>query len=316
MVGITICIVIRLQESVVACVLQPWSGGKDPDRYTKCPKCEEVWGVKVYVEPNPSHNAVLVDARLYLAFWRRKIFWRMAPPFHSWVVWTTQPHVPIEAFEAIFAEDWENDAYKTSSVVTVIKVLETTRAVEDFCRFETIQEDKGWGSGKLLASGEVLVLIPPVQVVHTESKLAGSRVSFTYGWVLLTTKGTIRWAESMEVPAQGWEHVEARVRDIAVHMKTRHLDILYELVSISEAKLLALHAGNTGECAKARAEREADTAHYILPRPKKDAKALALPAQLPSTLDCGEVYGEYNPYEAFKHGRHGDPGAGGSGQSE
>jgi hypothetical protein len=33
MVGITICIVIRLQESVVACVLQPWSGGKDPDRY-------------------------------------------------------------------------------------------------------------------------------------------------------------------------------------------------------------------------------------------------------------------------------------------
>jgi hypothetical protein len=34
MVGITIWIVIRLQESVVACVLQPWSGGKDPDRYT------------------------------------------------------------------------------------------------------------------------------------------------------------------------------------------------------------------------------------------------------------------------------------------
>jgi hypothetical protein len=33
MVGITICIVIRLQESVVACVLQPWSGGQDPDRY-------------------------------------------------------------------------------------------------------------------------------------------------------------------------------------------------------------------------------------------------------------------------------------------
>jgi hypothetical protein len=33
MVGITICIVIRLQESVVACVLQPWSGSKDPDRY-------------------------------------------------------------------------------------------------------------------------------------------------------------------------------------------------------------------------------------------------------------------------------------------
>jgi hypothetical protein len=37
MVGITICIVIRLQESVVACVLQPWSGGKDPDRYRGSP---------------------------------------------------------------------------------------------------------------------------------------------------------------------------------------------------------------------------------------------------------------------------------------
>jgi hypothetical protein len=28
------CIVIRLQKSVVACILQPWSGGKDPDRYS------------------------------------------------------------------------------------------------------------------------------------------------------------------------------------------------------------------------------------------------------------------------------------------
>jgi hypothetical protein len=40
MVGITICIVIRLQESVVACVLQPWSGGKDPDRYKQSGFCE------------------------------------------------------------------------------------------------------------------------------------------------------------------------------------------------------------------------------------------------------------------------------------
>jgi hypothetical protein len=39
MVGITICIVIRLQESVVACVLQPWSDGKDPDRYINASKC-------------------------------------------------------------------------------------------------------------------------------------------------------------------------------------------------------------------------------------------------------------------------------------
>jgi hypothetical protein len=45
MVGITICIVIRLQESVVACVLQPWSGGKDPDRYIQV-DCHVVLGVR------------------------------------------------------------------------------------------------------------------------------------------------------------------------------------------------------------------------------------------------------------------------------
>jgi hypothetical protein len=33
MVGITICIVIRSQMDIVACLLAPWSGGKDPDRY-------------------------------------------------------------------------------------------------------------------------------------------------------------------------------------------------------------------------------------------------------------------------------------------
>jgi hypothetical protein len=33
MVGITISIVIRSQMDIVACLLAPWSGGKDPDRY-------------------------------------------------------------------------------------------------------------------------------------------------------------------------------------------------------------------------------------------------------------------------------------------
>jgi hypothetical protein len=33
MVGITISIVIRSQMDIVACLLAPWSSGKDPDRY-------------------------------------------------------------------------------------------------------------------------------------------------------------------------------------------------------------------------------------------------------------------------------------------
>jgi hypothetical protein len=33
-VGITISIVVRSQMDIVACLLAPWSSGKDPDRYT------------------------------------------------------------------------------------------------------------------------------------------------------------------------------------------------------------------------------------------------------------------------------------------
>jgi hypothetical protein len=66
--------------------------------------------------------------------------------------------------------------------------LETTRAVEDFCRFENVEEAKGFGAAKLLSSGSILYMVPPVDVVHTDSKVAGSKVSFTYGSVILTAK--------------------------------------------------------------------------------------------------------------------------------
>jgi hypothetical protein len=198
----------------------------------------------------------------------------------------------------------------------VIKVLETTRAVEDFCRFDDVHEDKGFGAGKVLASGEVLMIIPPVQVVHTQSKLSGPRVSFTYGWILLTMKGTIRRAESMEVPAQGWEHVEARLRDTAYHMLDFEMDILPELVVVSEALLLAQYGGDMEQFAAARILREEDEAHYIMPRPKKDAKAIVSPHPLPSTFEMGKICEEYNPYEAFKHERHGDAGASGPGAGD
>jgi hypothetical protein len=75
-----------LSESCASFKLCPFDGEKLAGRLAKCPKCKEVWGVKVYVEAGPSKNAVLVNGRLYLVFWRRKIFWRMTPPFHSWVV--------------------------------------------------------------------------------------------------------------------------------------------------------------------------------------------------------------------------------------
>jgi hypothetical protein len=142
------------------------------------------------------------------------------------------------------------DSYKTSAVVTTIKTLETTRAVEDFLRFNTVNAYKGYGAGKLLASGSVLVVVPPIEVVHTDSKLAGSKVTITYGWVILTFKGTIVKAESMQEPAQGWDHVEKRVRDTAVRMLEGELDGPNELISASEALLLSRYGMMRTSCTR------------------------------------------------------------------
>jgi hypothetical protein len=94
------------------------------------------------------------------------------------------------------------------------------------------------------------------------------------------------------------------------------MDISPKLVVVSEAKLLAQYGGDMEQFAAARVVREEDEAHYIMPRPKKDAKAIVSPPPLPSTFEMGEICEEYNPYEAFKHGRHGDAGASGSGASD
>jgi hypothetical protein len=163
----------------------------------------------------------------------------MTHPFYAWEVWTSQSPVPIRAFEVIFKED----SYKTSAVVTTVKTLETTRAVEDFLRFNTVNADKGYGAGKLLASGSVLVVVPLIEVVHTNSKVAGSKVTITYGCVILTIKGTIVKAESMQEPAQGWDHVEKRVRDTAVRMQEGELDVAGKLILSSEALLLSQCGG-------------------------------------------------------------------------
>jgi hypothetical protein len=127
----------------------PLHGQKLQGQLAKCLKCLEEYSGKLIYERGASVNAVLVDAREFLTFWRRKLFWRMVSPFHAWVVWTTGPPIPIAAFETIFEKAWLQDAYKTPAVKTTIRRLETTRAVEDFCRFENVDSDRGWGAGKL-----------------------------------------------------------------------------------------------------------------------------------------------------------------------
>jgi hypothetical protein len=120
--------------------------------------------------------------------------------------------------------------------------------VEDFCRFENVEEAKGMGAAKLLSSGSILYLVPPVDVVHTESKVAGSKVTFTYGWVIMTAKGDIVKAEGMETPAEGWDHVEARVRDAAEGMRTCFLSVSQDMVELSEAVLLEQAGGDEEKC--------------------------------------------------------------------
>jgi hypothetical protein len=119
---------------------------------------------------------------------------------------------------ANFSEDWDEAVYKTYIVQTHVNLLETTRAIEEFCAFSTVNEARSAGSGKLLASGELLFIVPPMEVTHTVSKAAGARVHFQYGWVELTISGHISRAEGMLEPAQGWDFVEKWVRDQAYNM--------------------------------------------------------------------------------------------------
>jgi hypothetical protein len=277
----------------------PCDGEKLVGRYLKCPKCLEEFVGKIISDGGPSMYAVLVDAREFATFWRRKLLWKLVPPFHAWVVWTTQPPVPVAAFQAIISKAWTEDEWKTSAVKTIVKKLETTWAVEEFCQFESVNPSTGLRAGKLLASGSIMVIVPPLEVVHTESKVAGSKVSLTFGWVLLTSRGNISKAESMDVPPQGWDHVEARVRDIASRMRDFKLDVSPDLIKASEAKLLAKYGDDKKEFLEARAEREMDRSYHIL-RLKKESRALAEPkATIVLGEDCEVMAEDFNPYEAY-----------------
>jgi hypothetical protein len=236
----------------------------------KCPKCSRQYAKAHLVEVGPSKNACLLDAWDLKSFWRRKIFWRLSPPFHSGVIWSTQPCVPLSAFLANFSEDWDEAVYKTYTVQTHVKLLETTRAIEEFCAFSTVNEAEGAGSGKLLASGELLFIVSLMEVTHTVSKAAGARVHFQYGWVELTISGHISRAEGMLEPAQGWDFVEKWVRYQALNILECEMAVDPEMVMASEALLRAEYASKE-DFDKARHERSMMVAeHFILPRPNKE----------------------------------------------
>jgi hypothetical protein len=204
----------------------------------------------------------------YHRVWRRKHFWRLTYTCHCKVKISTDPPVPLSVFETVFSEDWPEAAWKISAGVKIhIRLLETTRAVENFCRFQIIDESRGFGAAKLFSSGEIVMVVPPLEVVHVDSPTVGARVHFTFGWVSMSEGGLISHAENMPEPAEGWAHVDARVRDHAYEMLACEWDINPVMVENSEAFLLAQYP-DEDTCQVARMERAEAKGHYILPRPQ------------------------------------------------
>jgi hypothetical protein len=275
------CMRLDKGESFLHC---PRDGSKLKGKNAKCPKCAVEWAAKFISTAGPSIHCHLVDSREYHAFWRKKFYWRLSFTFHTGVTFTTDPPSPFSVYDAVFALDYQEAAYRTGSGVrTHIRILETTRAVEDFCRFNLENESKGSGAAKLFGSGEIVMVCPPVEVTHIESPVSGSKVHFKFGWVSMTARGLINHAENMPEPAEGWAHVDARVRDHAFNMLDCELDVSLDMVICSEAQLRSQYESDKAFL-DARSERENRDAHYIMPRPQK---ALAIPE---AVLPVGEYY--------------------------
>jgi hypothetical protein len=49
------------------------------------------------------------------------------------VSWTAAAPIALKIFASTFSNDWDEDAFATSAVTKHVKLLETMRAVEDFC---------------------------------------------------------------------------------------------------------------------------------------------------------------------------------------
>jgi hypothetical protein len=94
--------------------------------------------------------------------------------------------------------------------------------------------------------------------------------------VNITTAGTINWAENAEEPAQGRAHVEARVRDMAWHMKhVSGLDVSMALLAASEQVLRAEYVSDAAflEARKLRMENK----EYMVAPPVRQPIGLQVP---------------------------------------
>jgi hypothetical protein len=297
-------------EEMVFC---PFHGRKLEGLELKCPTCR-----RGYVDRRVVYTPgilIAVDHRAWLKHWRRVLFRRMKPPFHSHVRYLSEPHVDIQVVWQACKQDKDGISFSMASgSETNAKVLETTWAVEDFCSFGVFEN--GYLSAKLTESGDVLMVVPPVEVAHVKSNVTGQKCRIEFGWVLLTSEGTFNKAENMPEPAQGWEHVEARARDIAAGMLAFGNGIDLEMVAKSEA-VLRLKYDSDESFQWARESRE-NSRQNVLPPPvlsaaELEARRQAREAQRQEkACQVARFYGEQpewwdqvsrgiNPYEAYKN---------------
>jgi hypothetical protein len=78
----------------------------------------------------------------------------------------------------------------------------------------------------------------------------------------------------METPAEGWDHVEARVRDAAEGMRTCSLLVSPDMVDLLEAIWLEQTGGDEEKAAMARIARDDGEAHFIWSRENVKPKAM------------------------------------------
>jgi hypothetical protein len=160
----------------------------------RCPGCRKGFQERRVFRVPPKQFLCVVDSRPYGVFWRRKLYARVVPPFHCKVKYLAQPHIAFPVFHSLFREDLTYKSYVTSAAETNIKQLQTTWAVESFLSFGLIDAEFGYGACKIGTAGSVFMVVPPVEIAHVESKKTGARVQLTFGWIQLTTRGTIQRA--------------------------------------------------------------------------------------------------------------------------
>jgi hypothetical protein len=233
-----------------------------------CGECSANWVDTVLALNHENYHIHLIDDRDYLRWWRKCMFRRLTFSEHNGVSWSSEPPIPFDAFRSVFDSDFEEGQWQTPAVKTHIRLLETCFAVETLCGFHSIDSEMGFSACKVFASGELVMIVPPVRAVHTESKLAGSRVNITFGWISMSIRGVINKANEMQEPAEGWPFVEARFRDEAKAALENGRAVDKSMVKHSEALLLDQYHGDQIVMAADRLKREEQQTSFFTLRPE------------------------------------------------